>query len=190
MSVPGEYNYINCLAAITLAKELNLSDEQIACGINNHKSMFGRSQVIKGEYTIVQDCYNANPDSMMKSIEFISTVTSGNKKVLVLADMLELGEDSKAEHEKTGSLVKDLIVQNKVSNAVFIGKEMEAAFKVFDKSFVNDKVFCFVNKDDQTLNEVTHLLERIISAGDIILFKGSRGMALERIVKLLGEVKQ
>ena len=190
LSVPGEYNFINCLAAIALAKELNLSDEQIACGINNHKSMFGRSQVIKGEYTIVQDCYNANPDSMIKSIEFISSVSSTSKKVLVLADMLELGEDSKAEHEKIGSFVNDLIAKNKVFGVVLIGKEMEAAFGAFDKSFVNDRAYYFSNKDDETVNAVTVLLKKLVSKGDIILFKGSRGMALERIVKLLGEVKQ
>ena len=67
---------------------------------------------------------------------------------------------------------------------------MESAFGAFDKSLVNDRAYYFSNKDDETVNAVTVLLKKLVSKGDIILFKGSRGMALERIVKLLGEVKQ
>src|SRR5574344_2246406 len=67
LPLPGKYNYKNAQAAIALGELLGLSPAQIVKGIKDMKPLFGRSEVLHGKYTIVQDCYNANPDSMEKA---------------------------------------------------------------------------------------------------------------------------
>lgn len=186
LSLPGKYNYKNALGAIALAKVLDVSSEQIADGIKELKPMFGRSQVVKGKYTIVQDCYNANPDSMEKAVEFISSITSANKKILVLGDMLELGEASVQEHRKIGLAASE----SGAALVVFIGQEMENGYEALVEKNPN-LVAVFVNgKTDESIEKAVEEICSVAEAGDIILIKASRGMGLERITeKLQGAVQ-
>lgn len=182
LSLPGRYNYKNALGAVALAQELGLSAQLIADGISSLKPMFGRSQVLKGRFTIVQDCYNANPDSMEKSLEFVSSVAvkDGKKKVFVLGDMLELGEKSKEEHEKVG----EMAVSSDADEIIFIGTEMKYAFDKAKKSS-DKKVMSFESKDDETMKKVAIEINSFATEGSTILIKGSRGIGLERLTELL-----
>lgn len=182
LSLPGKYNYKNALGAVALAQELGLSSEQIAAGISSLKPMFGRSQVLKGRYTIVQDCYNANPDSMEKSIEFISSVavSGGKKKIFVLGDMLELGEESKSEHEKTGAMVSS----SDADEIIFVGSEMKYAFEKA-KDSAGKKIILFESKDDETMKKIAAEIKSFAPEGSTVLIKGSRGIGLERVTELL-----
>ncbi|MCQ2247676.1 MAG: UDP-N-acetylmuramoyl-tripeptide--D-alanyl-D-alanine ligase [Treponema sp.] len=181
LSLPGKYNYRNALGAVTLARELGLSDAQIAAGINALKPMFGRSQVLSGKYTIVQDCYNANPDSMEKAVEFVSSVTGEEKKVFVLGDMLELGEDSKREHEKIGTLA----ASSSADEVIFVGTEMKAAYDVARSSAGEKKILFVEGKTDEAMEKIAGEINSSWPEKTIILIKGSRGMGLERITQML-----
>ena len=186
LSLPGKYNFKNALAAIALAKYLSVSDEQIAKGIESLKPMFGRSQVLHGKYTIVQDCYNANPDSMEKAIDFVSSVTSSRKKIFVLGDMLELGDSSKADHEAAGIQA----LNSSADLLIFAGDEMKSAYeKVISdekfKSAENKTVKYFSGHSDETVQEICNAVTDFAQPGDIILIKASRGMGLERITEKL-----
>lgn len=186
LSLPGKYNYKNALGAIALAKVLDVSSEQIADGIKELKPMFGRSQVVKGKYTIVQDCYNANPDSMEKAVEFISSITSSNKKILVLGDMLELGEASVQEHRKIGLAASD----SGAALVVFIGQEMENGYEALVEKNPNLVAVFVSGKTDESIEKAVEEICSVAEAGDIILIKASRGMGLERITeKLQGAVQ-
>ena len=185
LSLPGVYNYKNALGAIALAKVLGLTDKEIASGINGLKSMFGRSQVLHGKYTILQDCYNANPDSMEKAIEFVSSVKTDCKKIFVLGDMLELGESSFKDHSHCGELASN----SDAAVLIFIGKEMKAAYEKAKECNGKSSLFYVEQYDDKAIEEVSDYIRKISSAGDVILVKGSRGMALERVVKTLEEEK-
>ena len=183
LTLPGKYNYRNAIAAIELAFVLGLTSEEIAEGIKAIKPMFGRSQVLKGKYTVVQDCYNANPDSMEKSIDFISSVAaSGNKKILILGDMLELGESSKEDHRNVG-------VQTVSCNAdvlIFVGSEMKAAYEyASNNNAENKKIFYYEGKDDLSIKAVSDCVKENALENDIIMIKGSRGMGLERVTALI-----
>ena len=181
LKLPGKYNYKNALGAIALCQELGVSDSEIAQGINDLEPMFGRSQVIEDKYTIVQDCYNANPDSMEKSIEFVSSVTSGEKKIFVLGDMLELGADSEKEHEKTGIMA----AESSADKVFFVGTEMENAYKAACKKSSGDRfVFCS-EKTDDALMTISLEIKKEFSEHSIVLIKASRGMGLERLTKFL-----
>lgn len=150
LPLPGHYNFLNALAAVEMAKKLGLGANEIKRGIESIKPLGGRSQIRKGKFTILEDCYNANPDSMEKAIELCagvsSNVSAGSsanvsssvsasvhggenqkkcKKIFVLGDMLELGALSKAEHEKVGALA----LKSGADLVVLVGDEMKAAFK-------------------------------------------------------------
>lgn len=154
LPLPGHYNFLNALAAVEMAKKLGLDADEIKRGIESIKPLGGRSQIRKGKFTILEDCYNANPDSMEKAIELCAGVSAGGngsvsagssavvsassladvpggenqkkcKKIFVLGDMLELGALSKAEHEKIGSLA----LKSGADLVVLVGDEMKAAFE-------------------------------------------------------------
>ena len=181
LKLPGKYNYKNALGAIALCQELGVSDSEIAQGINDLEPMFGRSQVIEDKYTIVQDCYNANPDSMEKSIEFVSSVTSGEKKIFVLGDMLELGADSEQEHEKTGIMA----AESSADKVFFVGTEMENAYKAACKKSSGDRFVYCSEKTDDALMTISLEIKKEFSEHSIVLIKASRGMGLERLTKFL-----
>ncbi|MBO6176547.1 MAG: UDP-N-acetylmuramoyl-tripeptide--D-alanyl-D-alanine ligase [Treponema sp.] len=190
LKLPGRYNYNNALAAVALAEHLGLSAEQIVKGFESLEGMFGRSEVIRGKYTVIRDCYNANPDSMEKALEFTGSVSGSFGKILVLGDMLELGEDSFREHEKTG----EEAVACGGSLIVFAGTEMKAAYEKAVKTAVEKKIDVKLEYvegcSDAAMESIARLVKASASAGDIILVKGSRGMGLERAVsKILEETE-
>ena len=188
LSLPGKYNCKNALGAIALARVLGLTAQEIASGIESLKGMFGRSEVLHGKYTVIQDCYNANPDSMEKALEFISSVNDGKKKIFVLGDMLELGESSARDHAAAGRLA----VECHADAIVFVGTEMKAAYdaavELAGKNAEAVKLFYVAEKDDAAMEKAASYVKSVSEGGDNVLVKGSRGMALERVVKLL-EVK-
>ncbi|MCR5699545.1 MAG: UDP-N-acetylmuramoyl-tripeptide--D-alanyl-D-alanine ligase, partial [Treponemataceae bacterium] len=169
----GKYNLKNSLSVIALAKDLGLSAKEIKAGLESVKPVFGRNQIVEGKYTLVQDCYNANPDSMGASIDFFNSIKWENKKFFVLGSMLELGWESESEHEKVVKLAEN----SSADFIVFFGKEMADAAKKLDAE--NGKIPCFIseNIDDQAVSLVTEELEKRLSSGDLVLFKGSRGMS-------------
>lgn len=182
--LPGKYNFLDALAAVELAKFMGLSAEEICSGLNNLKPMFGRSQVLHGRYTVVQDCYNANPDSMERAIEFISSVPCPQGKCLVLGDMLELGEASASEHRKTGLLAAGA----GCSLVVFTGDEMQNAYNAALESHCKCELAYFAGKSDSVMEQAAEKVCSSMGEGAVVLVKGSRGMGLERAVAhILGE---
>lgn len=183
LCLPGKYNFRNALGAIAMARVLDVSSEEIAKGISSLKPMFGRSQVLHGKYTVVQDCYNANPDSMEKALDLVSSLGEGTKRILVLGDMLELGDESKAEHERVGILAS----HSGASLVLFSGDEMKAAYEAFKSE--NNAAFCeyVPGKSDGAMEKIASLVLSAASEGCVILVKGSRGMRLERVVSMISE---
>ncbi len=182
--LPGKYNYYDALGAVALGKVLDLTVEQIKKGIESVKPLSGRSRVISGKLDIMEDCYNANPDSMNAALEFCSDVDHKGKKFFVLGDMLELGEASRFEHEKVGKIVSEI----KEAVVVFFGDEMKYAYdeavKLSEKNA--DKIILHVSgHDDKSISLAADFINKYASSGDFVLLKGSRGMGLERLIPLI-----
>ena len=193
LSLPGKYNFLNALGAIALAKELGCSAEQIKAGIESLKPLGGRSTLKKGRFTVLEDCYNANPDSMEKALALCADTKIGGKKIYVLGDMLELGEESEKEHAKAG----EKAIFSDADMLIFFGFEMKAAFEkaveIAQKksSLANDKIssvriIYIGNKDEEAIGDAAKEINAFAGDGDLILLKGSRGMGLERIMPLIG----
>lgn len=163
----GTYNFNNILAAITLGDYFDLTHEQIKKGIANYVPSNNRSQLIKqGSNSIILDAYNANPSSMTEAIENL-VKTEASKKFFVLGDMLELGKESKKEHEK----IVELLINHQLKG-ILVGRLFETVKQNEYLTFSNNeaaKKFLLTNKKQDTL----------------ILIKGSRGIKLESIQEVL-----
>ena len=165
----------NALSVIALAEDLGLTPAQIKTGLETVKTIFGRNQIVKKDFTFVLDCYNANPDSMKASVEFCSEVECAGKKVFVLADMLELGDESENAHKE----IAEIVEKSSADYVIFFGEEMSKA-----KSFVTSKKLDAIStSDEKAVDFVAKKLKDFCSKDDIVLLKGSRGMKLERIVE-------
>ncbi len=169
----GAYNLYNILAAICIGNYFKLTADEINKGITGYQPQNNRSQIKQTETnTLICDYYNANPSSMAVAIENINKLKA-DTKVLILGDMFELGDESAAEHE--GIIQKALKAD--VTERIFVGKEFEkqeARIKNQDKK----------TKFYKTAEDAIDALKAHPIKNSTILIKGSRGMALERLVEL------
>lgn len=173
-ALPGEHNLSNVLSAVAVALEIGVKPKAIAGGIEKIKPVFGRGELITGDISLLRDCYNANPDSMAESLKMLDYWKS--RSIAVLGDMLELGENSSEEHRLIGIKAADSSAE-----AIFLfGDEMEAAFESVKKSGFNG--YSFWTSDFEYLKEA---LVDFIQKDDLVLLKGSRGLALERLTEFI-----
>ncbi|WP_448701587.1 UDP-N-acetylmuramoyl-tripeptide--D-alanyl-D-alanine ligase [Mucilaginibacter sp. AW1-3] len=164
----GAYNLDNILAAICIGNFFGLSPDEINNGIAGYQPKNNRSQIAQtASNTLICDYYNANPSSMVVAIDNIGKLEAQHK-VLILGDMFELGEESPAEH--VGVIEKAM--QTPAEQRIFIGRE-------FYKSKDNVSATFYATADDAIAALKTHPIKNAT-----ILIKGSRGMALERLVDL------
>ncbi len=174
--LPGEHNVLNALGAISVALELGVPEEVIQHGLQGLTPQFGRSEVIRGPVTLIQDCYNANPDSVSQSISAIERMEWRGRKILVLGAMMELGEQSETLHREVG---RDAAKAR--PHAIFlVGPEMEvAAGAVKDAGFGGDLFFA------KTTDELADALRTYVQTGDLVLLKGSRSLGLETLTPVI-----
>lgn len=183
---PGLYNYRNALGACAVGKVLGLSAEQIKVGLENVDAVNGRMETKRialkngAHITLIKDCYNANPDSVLNVLDFCSSLENVNERIYVLGDMLELGEKSKDEHE----VVVLKAVESKPGLLILIGKEMKSGYEaVLNAGFENVK---YIPEHDE--NAIETAGKEILSSAkenDVVLIKASRGIALERIIPVI-----
>ena len=173
--VLGKHNVTNALAAIAVSNHLELTDEQVKQGLQEVSITGMRNEVIHAQsgWTIINDAYNASPTSMKAAIDLLTGLTGFNQKIVVLGDMLELGDLEKEFHQETGRHIND-----KEINYVFTYGELgEEIAKGAREKMSADRVFSFQDKEALTRT----LLEKI-SNKDVVLVKASRGMKLEEVV--------
>ena len=170
--ITGAYNLDNILAAICVGVYFKLPVAEINKGIEGYQPKNNRSQIVKtATNTLICDYYNANPSSMAVAIENIRKLTA-NRKVLILGDMFELGDDSPAEH----AAIIQKAMGTPVDERIFIGHAFCAAGANSDQT-AGTTFF-------ETAEEAIVGLRAAPITNATILIKGSRGMALERLVEL------
>ena len=166
----GHYNYTNIAASIAIGEFFNVTAQNIKAAIENFIPDKNRSQLIeKGSNRIILDAYNANPSSMMAALEnFVQS--QGDQKTVFLGDMFELGPDAEKEHQNIVSYLEN----NYKGTCYLVGEN-------FNKTTVN---FSTIYKF-KTFEELKISLVKTMITNQYILIKGSRGMALERVLKYL-----
>ena len=166
----GIYNANNINAAITIGNYFKVSDELIKEAIENYIPENNRSQLIhKNGNEIILDAYNANPSSMAAAIANFIQLEKKNK-IAILGDMFELGEESHNEHEK----IVDLLINETSISTYFIGKD----FYANQTSNTHLKFF-------ENFENFAAFLKTNLPNNNLLLIKGSRGMALEKTLDLI-----
>lgn len=162
----GAYNFTNCCAAIIMGKYFNVPLGKIKAGLEQYLPDNNRSQVLKKNgYTIILDAYNANPSSMTVALENFAN-TAGSSKILFLGDMFELGDTAQEEHQAIANLAEQL----ELTNTYLIGENFSKVASPHQKF--------------RTFDAFTEYLKQNPLPNNSTLFiKGSRGMALERILE-------
>ena len=165
-NLTGDYNFTNICAAVSLGLHFDIDFNEIKSAIENYKPTNMRSQVVeKNGKTLVLDTYNANPSSMALSLNNFSQFTGS--KTVIIGDMLELGEESVTEHQKIWELAQSL----NLDEIITVGS-------IFKQ--VNPSEKSFKNTDEL----IEYLKQNPIKNKNILL-KGSRGIALEKVIEFL-----
>lgn len=164
----GKYNYDNIVAACCIGEYFGVTSKNYKKSIESYQPTNNRSQVEKTQRgnTLILDAYNANPSSMLASINAFKEL-EGTKKTVILGDMLELGDDSIKEHQE----IIDHLKQSDIFTIYLVGSE-------FQKTKHN--YLCF-----NSVKELGHYLEKNALSENSILLKGSRKLQLEKLKAIL-----
>ncbi len=175
----GRHNVYNALAAFGVGLSMEIEPGKMAAALGTYIPS-GMRQRIVGSHgmTLIEDCYNASPDSMRAAIGVLAGMECGGRRIAVLADMLELGEISGKAHREVGKLAAE-------SGLDLLLCYGESAAEIAEAARANGLTDTY---HFQTKEALAKELRRQTQPGDCILFKGSRGMKLEEVIeKLNGE---
>ena len=165
----GDYNYGNIAAAVAIGKYFKVSIAHIKKAIESYQPDNNRSEIVKkGTTEIILDAYNANPTSMLAALKNLKQLNAKSKH-LFLGDMFELGTEAEKEHQN----IVDFVERNFKNNVYLIGKN-------FYKTNTKQSTHKFSSFED-----LKPELNNIYLENATVLIKGSRGMALERILDLI-----
>jgi UDP-N-acetylmuramoyl-tripeptide--D-alanyl-D-alanine ligase len=190
----GDAVIYSVLPSILISEILNIDIDKAINEIEKTKRTNGRMRVLDGIYNsvIVDDTYNSSPKAVEHGIETIKKIKPTGKKIVVLGDMLELGDFTKSEHERIGELVVgncDILITSGIraniisSTAIKNGMSPENVFAT--------------NNSIEAGKELLRILEREVEGdyklgknekevgGDLIFVKGSQGSRMERVVKMI-----
>jgi len=175
LPVLGVHNIHNALAGILIARKFGLSVDDMKEGLQSLKLTQMRMEMVEGKKgeSIINDAYNASPTSMKAAIQLVSELEGFHTKILVLGDMLELGDQEEEFHQEIGQLINPEKVQHVFTFGPLGGFIGKGALE----NFSPDRVHSFTDKDS-----LTKELSSFITGEELILFKASRGMKLEEVI--------
>ncbi len=182
----GEHNILNLTMGIAVAKQFDIDDKTIEKTVKNINLTNMRFQIIEKENTVyINDAYNASPASMRKSLETFSKIYNDRIKIVVLGDMLELGEKELELHSE----LSETIEQCKLDKIYLFGERMKSLYSKLKGNFEkeNEKGN---KKENFEKKEVFHFSDKNLIKEELkkvtdkkaVLIKGSRGMKLEEII--------
>ena len=170
----GEHLVLNALAAFGAGRAMGIPAETAIEALKNYTPSGQRQKVVEHEgITMVEDCYNASPDSMRAAIKTLGRFPCDGRRIFVAADMLELGDISRAAHEEVGRQA----VENKVDYLVTYGEQAKRiAVVAAAKGLPTLHADTYAQAAEALLNKM--------QPGDALLVKASRGMALEKVLEI------
>jgi UDP-N-acetylmuramoyl-tripeptide--D-alanyl-D-alanine ligase len=176
LCIGGAHNIQNAAAAIAVAQAAGIPAEAIACGLNAFTPAKGRMRHVPyPSFTLVDDSYNANPDSVRAAIEALASWPG--RRVLVLGDMGEVGAQGAAFHEEVGAYA----AQHGIHALITLGSATQASHAAF-RAGAPQAHAKHVNSSQEAAQAVQLLS---LQGSDAVLVKGSRFMAMERVIEQL-----
>jgi UDP-N-acetylmuramoyl-tripeptide--D-alanyl-D-alanine ligase len=169
LHLEGQHYVPDALAAISVGIALGVEDDKIRKSLAGFENMSGRQEIFQSNgYTIIKDCYNAGPESMSAALSVLGN--KSGRRIAVLGDMLELGVCTPAEHYKIGRLAAEkadiLLAYGPNSSRVLNG--------AITGGMPDTRASAFEDRE-----KLVSALKRIAKPGDVLLFKGSRGMQMD-----------
>ncbi|MCU0343676.1 MAG: UDP-N-acetylmuramoyl-tripeptide--D-alanyl-D-alanine ligase [Ignavibacterium sp.] len=175
LPISGEKNVLNFTAAYAIASELGLSSSQLQKAVKKIKSYNKRLELKNlKKFALINDTYNANPDSMKSALEILNKIDLHKRKIAVLGDMFELGKESRSKHLGLANFIN----KTKVDEVYSIGKMMK-----FMNQKLNGKTK--VHKHFSNRESLKKYLQALDINNSAVLIKGSRGMKMEEFVSIL-----
>jgi len=173
LSVPGEHMEDNASVAMAIGLSLGMHKENLLQGLLEFQGLKGRGGRLSTDdgIMIIDDSYNASPDSMKASLKVLAS-EEGQRKIAVLGDMNELGDNEIAYHREIGEFLKDL----EIDGLFTLGKKGEEIRKAMGEKLLPGKA-CF------SLEELSLALEKEIKPGDLLLFKASNSLSLSTVIQ-------
>jgi UDP-N-acetylmuramoyl-tripeptide--D-alanyl-D-alanine ligase len=169
LTASGMHNVSNALAAAAVGLKFKVPQKKIISAVEKYSGANKRMEVItRNNITILNDTYNANPDSVLAALKTLQSLKTGGKKIVVLADMLELGDKAEHEHAKIGLAVSDMEFEYLLTFGPLSRFTYEASKLAFAEHF-------------ETKEALIASLKSQIAPGDAVLIKGSRGMKMEEV---------
>lgn len=184
MPVAGRHNALNALAAIAVADHFQVPVPGIKKALAGFRTGAKRMEIVSlsGGVKVINDCYNANPDSTIASLDFLHDLALWKKKgrrVAVIGEMLELGAFAKKSHEEVGRRA----AQAGVGLLIAVGSHAEEmAAGARRAGLASSRTYALADAE-----EALPLVKSFLRKGDLVLVKGSRGMKMERITEGLKE---
>ena len=179
-ALPGKHNLADAFAALAIAGEIPVKGGAVKRGLEAVRPLFGRGEILRGRTTVIRDCYNANPEALRDAVEFCDSLDWPGRRVYVIGDMLELGENSRAAHERVGRL----LAASAAARVFLYGKETEATAAAIRAASEKGKgAVSFFHTGD--MEELSRALDAYVQNGDLVLLKGSRGCNLEQLSGML-----
>ena len=183
----GLHNVRNALAATAVALKLGISPSVSKLGLAEYEPLSGRGNIIKSNgLTIIDDTYNASPDSMKASVQIIGEMRGGkepiHRRFVVFADVLELGEYAESEHYSVGEYIKAYNKENtegRIDYLITVGKDSEQIGLAVNSESLDTNP---VTKHFSTNVEASDYLKSLLTRGDAVVVKGSRDMKTEEII--------
>lgn len=172
ISLPGEHMVLNALAAGAVADLLGLTTEEIQEGMKKVKAVSGRSNIVPfTDFVVIDDCYNANPVSMKAAIDLLQS--ANGRKVAILGDMFELGEEEEKLHYEVGQYTI-----GKVDVVICIGNLAKNIYEGADQGKDENTGLLYLKEKEELYSK----LRQIIMPQDTILLKASHGMGFAELV--------
>lgn len=172
----GEHNVYDCLAAISVGRTLGVKPSvKMVKAFSIFKGIPMRQEIVRfQDFVVLNDAYNANPDSMAEAIKALGQLEA-KRKIAILGDMLELGNHSQTSHEAIGKLLQEEDFQVVIT----IGKDSGFISKMATKCGIEKVYHCNNHK------EAGRLYMQLKEKGDAVLLKGSRGLQMENVLPFL-----
>jgi UDP-N-acetylmuramoyl-tripeptide--D-alanyl-D-alanine ligase len=176
LPLPGAFNIYNALAAMAAGHALGLDADDMVRGFSGFKSLGQRLEILRhNSMTLINDTYNANPQSMHAAMQMLGQYKTDGRKFFVMGDMLELGELSPAAHSRMGVEAAHEPIDFLLTVGELAGLAVRSAH---DAGMKPDRAIAL-----QSHQEIVDFLKRHAVAGDCLLFKGSRGSKMEKIIE-------
>ena len=175
----GEHNVYNAMAAYSCGILAGMTDSEIRRGLGKYVPSGMRQRIYeKNGYTVIEDCYNASPESMKAALSVLASIGKGKRKIAVLGDMRELGDNSAALHGGVGEFAAEMGV-DMVCSYGLLAADIARSAKAKGVSGVYSYDDC---GDPKGMSEY---LKGLLREGDAVLFKASRAVSLEKVIELL-----